>query len=138
MKSREKLTGRQTIRGKITGNRGRPFGTRKRRRFEETNLGFFLKYEAPIEYELLMESLPKKEYVAPSIKIIEAIAASSPNPVFKKNKFFKYLEEYRVNKLCAKRPKLMTEKRMAYYKRLQETQVKKYLAEMEKRGYRPY
>lgn len=80
----------------------------KKRHFDETKLGFFLKYEAPIEYELVMTSTPKSVFPEPSIKIIEAITLASPNPVFQKNKFYRYLEEYRKNKLCTSKPKRMT------------------------------
>lgn len=34
----------------------------KKRHFDETKLGFFLKYEAPIEYELIMASTPKRGF----------------------------------------------------------------------------
>ena len=64
---------RITTKGKPTGKQGRPKGTRKKRHFDETKLGFFLKYEAPIEYELIMASTPKGVFPEPTIKIIEAI-----------------------------------------------------------------
>lgn len=75
---------RITTKGKPTGKQGRPKGTRKKRHFDETKLGFFLKYEAPIEYELIMASTPKGVFPEPTMKIIEAITLASPNPVFQK------------------------------------------------------
>lgn len=129
---------RKTTIAKLSGKVGRPKGTRIKRKFEETKLGFFLKYEAPIEYELIMESTPKSANPEPNIKMIEVVAASSHNPVFRKPKFFRYLEEYRVNKLCEPTPKRLTPKREEYYARMLENQNRRYLEEVRKKGYDPY
>lgn len=117
------------------GKPGRPKGTRKKRLFEETRLGFLLKYEAPIEYQLIMSSTPKSVFPEPKIKIIEAITLASHNPVFQKNKFFRYLEEYRKNKLYCKRAKVLTSKRKVYYERIQMNQIKRYIEAKKKEGY---
>lgn len=129
---------RITVKKKSYGKVGRPKGTRLRRKFEETKLGFFLKYEAPIEYELIMQSTPQSAFPEPKINVIEAIAISSHNPVFEKGKYYRYLEEYRINKCSALRPKILTEKRKAYYERILNNQIERYIEDMRKRGYKPY
>lgn len=126
---------RITLKSKSNGKRGRPKGTKKKRLFEETKLGFLLKYETPIEYELIMSSTPKSVFPEPKIKVIEAITLASPNPVFQKNKFYRYLDDYRRNKLCSERAKVLTSKRKAYYERLQMNQIKKYIESKKKEGY---
>ena len=126
---------RITMKSKSNGKPGRPKGTKKKRQFEETKLGFLLKYEAPIEYELIMQSTPNSVFPEPKIKVIEAITLASPNPIFQKNKFFRYLDEYRENKLCCDRAKVLTPKRKAYYDKIQENQIKKYIEFRKKTGY---
>ena len=123
---------RITTKGKPTGKQGRPKGTRKKRHFDETKLGFFLKYEAPIEYELIMSSTPKGTFPEPTIKIIEAITLASPNPVFQKNKFYRYMDEYKTNKLCTSKPKRMTPVKKEYYERLQRNQMRRYIEQRKK------
>lgn len=126
---------RITLKSKSNGKPGRPKGTKKKRLFEETKLGFLLKYETPIEYELIMSSTPKSVFPEPKIKVIEAITLASPNPVFQKNKFYRYLDDYRRNKLCCERAKVLTSKRKAYYERLQMNQIKKYIESKKKEEY---
>lgn len=126
---------RITMKSKSNGKPGRPKGTKKKRQFEETKLGFLLKYEAPIEYELIMFSTPKSIFPEPSIKVIEAITLASPNPVFQKNKFFRYLEDYKKNKLFCIRAKILTAKRKIFYERIQMNQIKKYIEFKKKEGY---
>ena len=121
-----------------TGKRGRPKGSLKQRPFEQTRLGFFLKYEAPIEYELIMRSTPQSAFPKPSIHLIETIAIASHNPVFKKNKYFKYLQEYKEKGLYMKEPKLLTEERKKFYQSLMDTRVRKYIKEQKKAGFSPY
>lgn len=123
---------------KKTGKPGRPKGTRKQRQFEQTRLGFFLKYEAPIEYELIMRSTPQSAFPKPSIHLIETIAIASHNPVFKKNKYFKYLQEYKDKGLYMKEPKLLTESRRVFYQTLMDNRVKRYIKEQKKAGFSPY
>lgn len=107
-------------------------GNQKKRHFDETKLGFFLKYEAPIEYELIMASTPKGVFPEPTMKIIEAITLASPNPVFQKNKFYRYMDEYKTNKLCTSKPKRMTPVKKEYYERLQSNQMKRYIEQRKK------
>lgn len=85
-----------------------------------------------------METTASGLFPQPKIQIIEAITASSPNPVLRKKKFFKYLEEYRNNKLCIKRPKVMTPEKQLYYDKLMGNQVKKYIQKLKKKGFVPY
>ena len=128
---------RETFTAEKTGKPGRPVGTKKIRKFEETKLGFFLKYEAPIEYELIMRSTPLSPHPKPSIHLIETIAIASHNPVFEKNKYFKYLQLYKETGLNVE-PKKLTPKRQEYYEKLMANRVRRYIKEQKKSGFSPY
>ena len=75
---------------------------RLKREFDQTKVGFFLKHEAPIEYELLCNKLCSNR--APSADLIEQIGYSSLNPLFKKAKFRRALIEYRKYGLYSGKP----------------------------------
>ena len=64
-----------------------------KRTFDDTKVGHFLKYEAPLEYELLINSMGAGK--APSADMIEMVGYASINPLFKKPKFRRALIEYR-------------------------------------------
>lgn len=113
--------------------RGRPKGSLKKRKFEETRLGFLLKYEAPLEYQLIMEATPKEVFPKPSAELVEIIARVSTEPVFKKKKFFRYLKEYRETGIYPRRGKVATPERLAYYKRLERNKNSQYQAKNRKR-----
>lgn len=76
---------------------GRP---KKRRLFEETKLGYYLKMEVPFEYNLIMEACSRGGY--PSADLIEAIGYASLNVFFKKPEFRWALIEYRKTGLYPK------------------------------------
>ena len=65
----------------------------KNRPFEDTNLGYYLQHEAPIEYGLIKSVLG--DHQAPSADFVEAISYASINPLFRKPKFRRALMEYR-------------------------------------------
>lgn len=75
---------------------------RKRRDFDETRIGFFLKHEAPVEYDLLMNKLCNNR--APTADLIEQVGYASLNPLFKKTKFRRALIEYRKYGLYSGKP----------------------------------
>lgn len=66
---------------------------RKRRRFDDTRVGHLLKYEAPLEYSLIVGAYAKGG--VPSANLIEQVGYISTNPLFRKPKFRKALIEYR-------------------------------------------
>lgn len=105
--------------------RGRPKGTLKKRHFVETRLGFFLRYEAPIEYSVIMVGQPKV-FPEPDIVLIEAVASISDDESFNKKKFKKYLDEYRNNGIYAERAKVLTPDLEKYYKDLRKNKSKRF------------
>lgn len=106
---------------------GRPKGSRKKRRFEQTRLGFFLMYETPAEYSLIMQATAPGLFPAPSADLIGVVAAASTDPAFGKPKFARYLSEYRKWGIFPKRAKKMTPVREAYYVRLRDQKARLFL-----------
>lgn len=86
---------------------------RIKRQFDETRVGYFLKLEAPLEYNLIMEV--SGNVSAPSADLIEAIGYASLNLLFKKPKFRRALIEYRKNGLYAGDPKKSCVEKELYY-----------------------
>ncbi len=94
---------------------GRPRGTYRIYLFEQTRLGFMLKYEVPVVYDLIMSLTPPKERRAPPVEIIRAVCAASPDPSLRKPKFQRWLEQYETSGVLCHRPKMPTPARMAFY-----------------------
>lgn len=65
---------------------------RQKNEFIETRVGYFLKLEAPLEYDLILQVSGNND---PHPDLIEMIGYGSMNPLFKKPKFRKALIEYR-------------------------------------------
>lgn len=86
---------------------------RIKRQFDETRVGYFLRLEAPLEYNLIMEV--SGTVSAPSADLIEAIGYASLNLLFKKPKFRRALIEYRKNGLYAGDPKKSCIEKELYY-----------------------
>ena len=86
---------------------------RIKRQFEETRVGYFLRLEAPLEYNLIMEV--SGNVSAPSADLIEAIGYASLNLLFKKPKFRRALIEYRKSGLYAGDPKKSCVEKELYY-----------------------
>lgn len=115
---RKKNTGQtQTIRQ--TGPRrredGRPRGTLKRFPFDETRLGFMLRYEMPVVYHLLRRLCAGQQPFEPDWRVVESVARASKDPSYRKPKFRRYLEEYGREGLYCRRGKRLTPGRKAYY-----------------------
>lgn len=106
---------------------GRPKGTIKRYKFSETKLGFMLKYETPVEYDLIIEHTQGGEKGEPTVAIIETIASASTDPSFKKEKFKRYLDLYKAKGLYIGRAKKMTDERKVYYEKIRKTKLKMYI-----------
>lgn len=128
-----KQTVRETKQAKeFTRQKGRPKGTRKKRLFEETRLGFMLKYETPLEYSLIMEGTPRCRFSEPSYDLIKTICETSGDMSFNKKKFKTYLEEYKEQGIYCDRPKKLTPEREAYYNKLKLNKIKTYTSGQKK------
>ena len=108
---------------------GRPTGTLKRFLFEETKVGFMLKHEVPIVYDIIMGMIPHFPYPEPPYLLIKFICKASSDPSLKKPRFFRYLDEYLQMGLYCKRGKKLTPEREAYYKSIREIKLKQYIKE---------
>lgn len=106
---------------------GRPKGTLKKYKFEQTRLGFMLKYEVPAVYEIIMRMTPKATYPEPRMRTIEVVCRASDDPALKKPKFFRYLEEYRKKGICCNRPKSLTAERAIFYTAMREKKLNQYI-----------
>lgn len=111
---------------------GRPKGTLKKYKFEETKLGFFLKYEAPAAYELIMKMTQKRQFPEPTMRTIEMVCRANKDTALKKPKFERYLEEYRQKGIYCGRPKVLTEERKRYYDALRKKNIERYVRKNRK------
>lgn len=102
---------------KTKARRGAP---RKKRKFEETPVGFLISREAPLEYGLIRETHLN---AAPEPDFIEAIGYSSLNPLFRKLKFRKALKHYRENGLYCGDPKRPNPTTELYYMRIRRNNL---------------
>lgn len=105
---------------------GRPKGTRKKRKFDETRLGFMLKYETPLEYSLILAGTKKAIFIQPDWHLIESICGASGDISFSKAKFKTYLDEYKEYGIYCNRPKKITPERLTYYNKLKLNKVKSF------------
>lgn len=96
---------------------------RKKRTFDETRIGFFLKHEAPLEYDLIYNQMCGKG--APTADLIEQVGYSSFNPLFKKPKFRRALIEYRQYGLYCGKPISSDAKTEMYYIQLRRAANRK-------------
>lgn len=83
-----------------------------------------LKYEAPFEYYILMDGKDSENiFYAPTVDDVINVAKLSPNPVFLKPKFMRYLKEYSVKGIYCGRAKLMTPERREYYRNMWQKNI---------------
>ncbi|CUN76618.1 hypothetical protein [Bacteroides uniformis] len=108
---------------------GRPTGTYKKYRFEETRLGFLLKYEAPAVFSIILNLTPRAVFPEPKVELIEQVCRASGDPSLRKPKFFRYLEEYRDMGIYCRRPKRLTPERALYYERLRKKKLECFIKE---------
>lgn len=113
--------------GKRRKEDGRPRGTFKRYKFEETKLGFMLKYETPVVYGILMNTLIRTSSQEPSTELIEVVCRASRDSSFKKPKFRRYLKEYARYGLYCHRPKRMTPELETYYAHIRKVKKDKFI-----------
>lgn len=108
---------------------GRPTGTYKKYKFEETRLGFLLKYEAPAVYGIIMNLTPRAVYPEPKVELVEQVCRASGDPSLRKPKFYRYLEEYRDMGIYCRRPKRLTPERKAYYEKVRKKKLARFIRE---------
>lgn len=120
-------------RGKRRKEDGRPRGTFKRYKFEETKLGFMLKHETPVVYTILMNTLLRTSCQDPPVELIEVVCRASQDSSFKKPKFRRYLEEYARQGLYCHRPKRITPEREVYYAHIRQVKIDKFIYNNKKR-----
>lgn len=94
---------------------GRPQGTLKRFPFDETRIGFMLRYEMPVVYHLLRRLCATQQPFEPDWQVIRSVAEASKDPSCGKAKFRRYLDEYRRDGVYCRRGKRLTPERKAYY-----------------------
>lgn len=112
---------------------GRPKGTLKRYRFDQTRLGFMLRYEVPVVYDVLMKLLPFSFWPEPPFEVVKAVCEASGDPSLKKAKFYRHLEEYRRTGLYCRRPKKLTPERREYYQRIRAKKLALYVKQNRSR-----
>ena len=122
---------------KKTGKKGRPEGTIRKRRFEETRLGFFLKYETPMEYWLIMKSIPMGEKGVPPAELIEFVGNASLDTSFRKPKFKRYLEEYKEKGVCISYSIQMTQRKARYYEKMNMLKNQVYIRQVKRKSTEP-
>lgn len=86
-----------------------------------------LKYEVPVVYEILMGMLPDGELSEPPYLLVKMICEKSEDVTFKKNKFFRYLEEYKQLGLYCKRAQHLTANRKIYYEDIRRKKMENYI-----------
>lgn len=118
-KRKKKRTSRQTRTVRQTAPRrredGRPKGTLKRFPFDETRLGFLLRYEMPVVYYLLRHLCRGMQPFEPDWRVVDSVSRASKDPSYRKPKFHRYLEEYSRNGVYCHRGKRLTPERKTYY-----------------------
>ncbi len=112
---------------------GRPKGTQKRFLFEETRLGFFLKYEVPVVFDIIMNLTPPGVIKEPPYLLVWTVCRNSKDVSFGKRKFWRYLEEYKRVGLCCRRPKRLTPERKRYYEGIRRRKLERFVRENRER-----
>lgn len=74
------------------------------RRFDEVPLGYSLRMNTPLEYDLIMQVVGSNG--VPDADLIEAISYASTNPFFRTELFRLQLIKYRKNGCTAEHPKV--------------------------------
>jgi hypothetical protein len=107
---------------------GRPKGTRKKFPFEQTPLGFLLKYEMPVVYDILQDKYKDPRRFHPAAEVVELVCRASGDPTYKKPKFRRCMNAYIADGLCCKRGKILTEGRRVYYESVRRKKMEAFIA----------
>lgn len=75
---------------------------RIKRRFDEVQIGYHTRLQAPLEYDLIMQVVGPNG--TPDADLVEAISYSSANPFFKTEEFRRMLIRYRKDGCTAEHP----------------------------------
>ncbi|MBF0575538.1 hypothetical protein [Dysgonomonas sp. GY617] len=86
-----------------------------------------LKYEVPVVYEIIMDMTLVSVFPEPPYLLITTVCKGSSDPSLKKEKFFRYLEEYADLGLYCKRPKVLTAKRKVYYDEIRKKKMERFI-----------
>ena len=95
--------------------------------FEQTKLGFFLKYEVPVVFQIIMNQSNKSLFYEPNFNLVRAICSASKDTSLNKAKFQRYLAEYEQKGLYCNVGQRMTPVKMAYYERIRRAKLKMYI-----------
>ena len=112
---------------------GRPQGTLKRFPFDETRIGFMLRYEMPVVYHLLRRLCATQQPFEPDWQVIRSVAEASKDPSCGKAKFRRYLDEYRRDGVYCRRGKRLTPGRKAYYEGICRRKREEYIRRNRRR-----
>ena len=112
---------------KESRGRGRPKGTLRQFPFEQTRIGFMLRYEMPIVYGILKQLCGGQSPFEPEWWVIDSVAKASKDASYGKPKFKRYLMEYQEKGLYCLRGKILTPKRKAYYESVQKHKTQEYI-----------
>ena len=112
---------------KESRGRGRPKGTLRQFPFEQTRIGFMLRYEMPIVYGILKQLCGGQSPFEPEWWVIDSVAKASKDASYGKPKFKRYLIEYQEKGLYCLRGKILTPKRKAYYESVQKHKTQEYI-----------
>ena len=112
---------------KESRGRGRPKGTLRQFPFEQTRIGFMLRYEMPIVYGILKQLSGGQSPFEPEWWVIDSVAKASKDVSYSKPKFKRYLLEYQEKGLYCLRGKVLTPKRKAYYESIQKHKTQEYI-----------
>lgn len=111
----------------IKNPEGRPTGSLKKFPFEQTRLGFMLKYESPVVFDLIIALSPRNRKTCPHPAVVSAVCSSSQDVAFLKPKFRVYLDEYIRCGVYCKRGKKLTPEREKYYERIRRHKLQTYI-----------
>lgn len=112
---------------------GRPRGTFKRFPFEQTRLGFMLRYEMPVVYYLLKRLSPPAPLFEPQWWLVDAVCRASKDPSYDKPKFKRYLAEYASKGVYCKRGKRLTPGRLVYYESVRRKKLEAFIQRNRRR-----
>lgn len=112
---------------------GRPRGTYKRFPFEQTRLGFLLKYEMPVVYDIVMDRYKDMPFPQPQAEVIELICKASKDISYQKPKFRRCMDEYIAWGIYCRRAKVLTEGRKNYYESIRKKKMEAFIARNRQR-----
>ena len=95
-------------------------------------MGFFLKYEVPEVFQLIMQSLPPGKYRAPPLPLIRIVCAASKDPSLRKPKFRRYMELYERDGLYCRRATVMTPAKKPFYDEMRRRKLEQFIGRNRK------